>query len=234
MNQTLHVDGSTPVGQVARFFPATIAAFENFDVDYACKGGRSIADAAAAAGLSTATLLEEITTIAKQEVTTNEPTVSELVHVIVTEHHRFEAEQFRLLSAQLMLKQDDPDVSRMRRIVADLAGSIAIHMLREERNLFPRIEELDVHPQRVRAGSISRPLLNEFLEHDMVHERLTKLRELSLRARLTNAIEPDVLNDLELLNRAIHRHMHLENNVLIPRVIELENKLKTLRNETAV
>jgi regulator of cell morphogenesis and NO signaling len=234
MNQKIHLDASSPVGQVARFFPSTIAAFENFDVDYACKGGRSIADAAAATGLSTAKLLEEITVIADAEVPAPEPTVSELVHIIVTEHHRFEAEQFRILSAELMVRPDDLDVSRMRRLVADLSGSISVHMLREERNLFPRIEELDVHPHRVRSGSISRPLLNEFLEHDSVHERLTKLRELSLRARLSNAIEPDVLNDLELLNRAIHRHMHLENNVLIPRVIDLENRLKTLRNEAAV
>jgi regulator of cell morphogenesis and NO signaling len=234
MNQKIHIDGASPVGQVARFFPSTIAAFENFDVDYACKGGRSIADAAAATGLSTAKLLEEITVIANAEVPAPEQSVSELVHIIVTEHHRFEAEQFRILSAELMARPDDLDVSRMRRLVADLSGSISVHMLREERNLFPRIEELDVHPHRVRSGSISRPLLNEFLEHDIVHERLTKLRELSLRARLSNAIEPDVLNDLELLNRAIHRHMHLENNVLIPRVIELENRLKTLRNEAAV
>src|SRR5512132_214266 len=109
MNQKIHLDGSTPVGQVARFFPSTIAAFENFDVDYACKGGRSIADAAAAAGLSTAKLLEEITAIANEETPAPEPSVSELVHIIVTEHLRFETEQFRILSADLMTRPDDVD-----------------------------------------------------------------------------------------------------------------------------
>jgi regulator of cell morphogenesis and NO signaling len=234
MNQKLHIDGSAPVGQVARFYPTTIAAFEDFDVDYSCKGGRSIADAAAATGLSTAKLLEELTAIIGGADPAPEPAVAELLHTIVTGHHRFEAERFREISAQLMTKPDDPDVARMRRVLADLSGSVSIHMLREERNLFPRIEELELHPHRVRAGSISRPMLNEFLEHDMVHERLTKLRELSLRARLRNAIENYVFRDLEDLNRAMHRHMHLENNVLIPRVIDLENKLKSIRNETAV
>lgn len=234
MNERLQIDGSTPVGQVARFFPATIAAFESFDVDYSCKGGRSIADAASASGLSTAKLLDEITAIAGSQEPAPEPSVAELLHNIVTGHHRFEAERFRELSAQLMTKPDDPNVSRMRRIVADLSSSISIHMLREERNLFPRIEELEFHPHRVRAGSISRPLLNEFVEHDVVHERLTKLVELSLRARLCNVIEISVLNDLEDLNLTIHRHMHLENNVLIPRVIDLENRLKSSRNEMTV
>ncbi len=234
MIDKLHIDGSTPVGQVARFFPAAIAAFESFDVDYSCKGGRSIADAAAATGLATAKLLDEITALAGDQGPALEPSIAELLQTIVTGHHRFETERFRELSARLMTKPEDLEVSRMRRIVADLSSSISIHMLREERNLFPRIEELEFHPHRVRSGSISRPLLNEFIEHDVVHERLTKLVELSLRAKLRDAIEVDVLRDLEDLNLTIHRHMHLENNVLIPRVIDLENRLKTSRNETTV
>ena len=64
-------------------------------------------------------------------------------------------------------------------ILTELASSVSAHMLREEKNLFPRIEELDLHPHKVRAGSISRPLLNEFIEHDVVHERIATIRELS-------------------------------------------------------
>ncbi|MGZ4810942.1 MAG: DUF542 domain-containing protein, partial [Thermoanaerobaculia bacterium] len=44
------INQSSPVGQIARVFPATIAVFEEFDVDYACRGGRSVSDAVRAAG----------------------------------------------------------------------------------------------------------------------------------------------------------------------------------------
>jgi hypothetical protein len=42
---------------------------------------------------------------------------------------------------------------------------------------------------------------------------------------------PDVqlLDEIEELYRAVHRHIHLENNVLIPLVIDLENRLKASR-----
>jgi iron-sulfur cluster repair protein YtfE (RIC family) len=102
-------------------------------------------------------------------------------------------------------------------------------MLREEKNLFPRIEELDLHPHKVRAGSISRPLLNEFIEHDIVHERIAKIRELALRLRSMEGPDVQLLDEIEELYRAVHRHIHLENNVLIPLVIDLENRLKASR-----
>jgi iron-sulfur cluster repair protein YtfE (RIC family) len=74
-------------------------------------------------------------------------------------------------------------------------------------------------------------LLNEFLEHDLIHERLTKLRELALRIRVRGTSFGELLDEVDVLMHAIYRHIHLENNVLIPRVIDLENRLKTLRQE---
>ncbi|MGZ5476407.1 MAG: hemerythrin domain-containing protein, partial [Thermoanaerobaculia bacterium] len=81
----------------------------------------------------------------------------------------------------------------------------------------------------VRAGSISRPLLNEFVEHDFAHERLAKIRELALRLRNVEGSDVQLLDELDELFRAVHRHIHLENNVLIPLVIDLENRLKASR-----
>ncbi|MGZ4809983.1 MAG: hemerythrin domain-containing protein, partial [Thermoanaerobaculia bacterium] len=83
---------------------------------------------------------------------------------------------------------------------------------------------------RIRAGSISRPMLNEFVEHDIVHERMTKIRELTLQLRARPDADTALLDELDELYRAVHRHIHLENNVLIPLVIDLENRLKEARN----
>jgi CRP-like cAMP-binding protein len=109
--------------------------------------------------------------------------------------------------------------------------TLITHMLREERQLFPPIETLEIHPHRVRFGSMSRPLLAEFVEHDLVHEWLVRIRELSLRLRSANYPHTDVLDALDSFDRDAHRHMHLENNVLIPRVVEMENRLKTEHEE---
>ena len=100
------------------------------------------------------------------------------------------------------------------------------HILREERELFPRIEELELHPHRVRAGSISRPLLAEFVEHEAVSEALDRIRELTIRLR-GGTSDIELLDSIERLVLAVRRHLHRENNVLIPRVLELESRLKS-------
>jgi regulator of cell morphogenesis and NO signaling len=224
-----NIDEVTPVGQIARKYPSTIAVFEELDIDYACKGGRILADAARAAGFETGTVLEALEAVIPSAPAI-EPRVSELLHRIVTEHHRFEAARFRDLAARIeSLAFANVFGARVRTILTELSSTVSAHMLREEKSLFPRIEELDLHPHKVRAGSISRPLLNEFVEHDVVHERIAKIRELVLRLRNVEGSDVQLLDELDEFYRAVHRHIHLENNVLIPLVLDLENRLKASR-----
>lgn len=225
------INESSPVGQIARAFPPAIAVFEEFDIDYACKGGRALADAARAAGFECNVVMDALHA-ATADGPPAEPRISDLVHTIVTEHHRFETARFRKLAAQFEPpKMTNVYAARIRTLLNDLATSVSAHMLREERSLFPHLEQLDLHPHRIRAGSISRPLLNEFVEHDVVHERIAKIRELALRLRARPDADTKLLDEIDQLYRDVHRHMHLENNVLIPRVIDLENQLKTARRD---
>lgn len=225
----MQINETTPVGQIARFYPAAIAVFEEFDIEYSCCGGHSVSEAARASGFEPKAIMEALLPARSNGPEPEQP-LADLLHIIITEHHRFEAAAFKALAARF-----EPPLmantlgARVRTILLELATSISAHMLREERNLFPRIEELEVHPHRVRAGSITRPLMTEFVEHDVVHERLSKVRELTLRLRGT--IDSGLADDLDELYRAVHRHIHLENNVLIPRVVELENRLKSSRRD---
>jgi regulator of cell morphogenesis and NO signaling len=222
------VNESSPVGQTASHFPATIAVFEAFDIDYACKGGRSLAEAARAGGIETAALLAGLEP-AFAGGPAPAPAIHDLLHTIVTEHHRFEGVRLRALATRFESAKDNSPAWRIRNLLLDLADSGSAHMLREERSLFPQLEQLDLHPHRIRVGSISGPLLNEFIEHDVVHERITKIRELALRLRARADWDVPLLDEIDELYRDVHRHMHLENNVLIPRAIDLENMLKSAR-----
>jgi iron-sulfur cluster repair protein YtfE (RIC family) len=84
----------------------------------------------------------------------------------------------------------------------------------------------------VRVGSLSRPLLMEFVEHDTIHEWLVKVRELGLRLRIRGA-DAALLERIDDLDRSVHRHLHSENNVLIPRVVDLEHRLRSRRLASA-
>lgn len=227
----IQIEDVAAVGALARRHPTLIALFEELEIDYACKGGRTLRDAATYAGHDASQVLQIVRATAGQPEE-DKGTLAELIHQIITDHHKFASDQSRIIQKQLNSMVDPPeDVRRITRIFKALAVAIDTHMLREERQLFPPIEALELHPHRIRFGSMSRPLLAEFVEHDLVHEWLARIRELSLRLRSAKYPHTDVLDALDAFDHDAHRHMHLENNVLIPRVVEMENRLKTAREE---
>lgn len=226
---TPRFEASTQVGHIAREVPLAVDVFEALDIEYACRGGRPLRDAAMAAGVSPEEALVSLRAASGDGAAAPEQSIAQLLERIVTEHHRFDAALFRTARSRLDGLGHSAAAMRIRRLLEAVQTTMTTHMLREERDLFPRLEEIELHPDRVRGGSVSNPLLIEFVEHDTVHEWLTKIRELALRLRLEGA-DLASLESLETLDRSLHRHLHLENNVLIPRVIDLENRHRPARH----
>jgi regulator of cell morphogenesis and NO signaling len=230
MKAHLLIEPSTPIGPLARFFPEAMAVFEAFDIDYACFGGRSIAGAAAAAGADLARLLGELETAAHPAAALAEPPLGEIVHRIIVDHHRTDRDTMRDLMHRSNPRGKAPEeLRRIHRLLVSLGSELGPHARREEKQLFPQIEELAARPHHARSGRLSQRLFAEFIEHAVIHDRLQKIRELALRLRGMAFDDITLLDDLETFDRTAHRHVHLENNVLIPRVVEIEN---TLRAET--
>jgi regulator of cell morphogenesis and NO signaling len=106
--------------------------------------------------------------------------------------------------------------------------------MKEERVLFPYIERLELLAAGGGSlpaspfGSIQAPIGMMEHEHDDAARALARLRE------LTNAYTPpaDACNTfrglyhgLAELEKALHEHIHLENNVLFPLGTKLEEEL---------
>lgn len=225
------IDHSTSVGQIARTVPRTIDVFESMDIDYACKGGRALAEAAETAGFDVPVVIDALQRVIDAEGEAEEPRVRDLVHQLLLVDHAGERERLASIKTHLDAARDaGPEVPRIRHIMEKLGTLILDHMKREERELFPRIEMLEEAaaggPLPVPNGSLGRRLFVEFVEHDVIHERLMKLRELRFRLSLRGTAPSSLIDLLSELERATLRHMHLENNVLFPRALELEHELK--------
>jgi regulator of cell morphogenesis and NO signaling len=225
------IDHSTSVGQIARAVPATIGVFESMDIDYACKGGRALAEAAETAGFDPAVVIDALERVIDGDPQEDESCVTDLVHRLLLTDHAGERERLTSIKREIDAAiAAGPEVPRIRHIMEKLGTLILDHMKREERELFPRIELLAEARDRgtipVPGGSLGRRLFVEFVEHDVIHERLMKLRELRLKLALRDAAPARLLDLLLELEHATLRHMHIENNVLFPRALELEHELK--------
>jgi regulator of cell morphogenesis and NO signaling len=225
------------VGQIAAEFPASVRIFEKHGIDFCCGGKLPIDQACGAKGLDPAALMAEIDQAA--QVPAADPTdwknapLSALIDHILDTHHAYMKVQLPRVEARLakVLHAHGDRHGDMLCAVARVYGAMKAeldgHLAKEEMVLFPLVRALEggAPSGSFHCGSVQNPIRVMFMEHDSAGEALVELR------RLTNGytVPPDACNtfralyfELEEMEKDLHRHIHLENNILFPRAIALE------------
>ena len=221
------------IGQLALEEPKAIAVLEKLSIDYCCHGNRSVEEACKDAGIGVEELLREIgSTPADPGVRDwSASSLTELQQFIVDTHHVFTRDMLAILP-QLASKVADrhganhPEVSRVLTLVQQLVADLMPHMMKEEQILFPYVEQMeagDAEPPFF--GSVEMPIRMMMMEHDAAADLLVTLRTATNVYKLPGdaCISFRALYErLQDLEQDLHRHIHLENNVLFPRAAELE------------
>jgi len=128
------------------------------------------------------------------------------------------------------IRVHNSQVLAVRRLFTELSDELTPHLMKEEQILFPYVEELEsasASDPRPRSffGTIANPIRIMLMEHESAGEKLVQLRAvtrgyaLPQDACLSFRALYERLADLE---GDLHRHIHLENNVLFPRALRLE------------
>ena len=124
-----------------------------------------------------------------------------------------------------------PELPRLETIFLELKRELLLHMMKEEEVLFPYVRQLELAGDNKSArpascfGTVQNPIRMMMMEHDAAGDMLRQLRELS-----NNFAPPadacvsyqTLYHALENLEQDLHQHIHLENNILFPRAIEME------------
>jgi len=227
------------IREIALEAPATTRVFENFKIDYCCGGRRSIADACSAMGLDPASLIDELDGVINAPRADSDPErlrPSKLIEYIIAKHHIFtahELERLAPLMAKVALRHgaSHPELLELQDVLNALTLSLMPHMLKEENVLFPYIQELELADARgfstppPHFGTVQNPIRMMMAEHDVDGERLRKMRQLTADYTLPEGACPSFTSlyaGLQDLEGDLHRHIHLENNVLFPAAAELE------------
>ena len=213
------------VGQIVRDRPTTARVFTEYDIDYCCRGSRTVAEAATTAGVELDELREALAAVEPGEDAPQDwASTDELIDHIVAEHHDYLRAELPSL-AQLVTKvrvvhgDAHPELGAVHRTFNALADELLTHMRDEEETVFPLIAILaaDEH-----LGTDERQLLEEEILH-MERDHEEAAANLDRLAELTGdfAIPPgactryeNMLARLAELKTDTHRHVHKENNVL--------------------
>lgn len=227
---------NSTVRDIALAAPATTRVFEKFHIDYCCGGRRSLDEACATAGVEMAAVIDSLDEVlnvsdASAPLAPETMPLSELADHIIGTHHIFTAEELERLEP-LMAKvasrhgELHPELYEIESIFRDLKASLLPHMQKEENVLFPYIRALDAGTATPpHFGTVKNPVRMMMMEHDADGERLRQMRRLADDYKLPEGACPSFIAlyaGLEDLEHDLHRHIHLENNVLFPRAIEFE------------
>ncbi len=212
------------VGDVAAQRPASVRVFMRHGIDFCCGGGQPLAAVCARKGLDARALLDEIdqADAPLDDAVTGwaEAPLTTLISHIVTRYHRplpEELARLEELAARVVERHGARDPRRLPALydtVIHLRADLRAHLIKEEQVLFPWILSGQPMPEN---GPV--PVLLE--EHRCAGEHLGRIRELT-----GGFVIPEgacakwraLWQGLEQLERDLQLHLHLENNVLFPRV----------------
>lgn len=229
------------VSEIAIENPASARIFESLGIDYCCGGKLPLKDACLKANVSPESvlqLLENLKVVAGQAVPEKwvSAPFAELTGYIVSEHHDYvRAEGPRLLALLQKVKARHewvhPEVTTINDVFGALYQELSIHMLKEEQVLFPYLNSMDSAVRSGNAvpraffGSVRNPIEHMLADHTNTGDSMARISTLSAGYQ----VPPDgcptfraLYHGLAEFESNLHRHVHLENNILFPRALEME------------
>lgn len=218
----------------------TAAIFEKYSLDFCCGGAKTIEQAckekAVDASLVFAELGKASSYISSNEGRFTEMELDELAEYIVSTHHMYVRTAIPSILAHTrkvasVHGERHPEVIEVADRFAAVAGELQKHMMKEENILFPYVKALakaarvKAKVQRPPFQSAENPIRMMEAEHKFAGDEMYEIRSLTsgyappADACTTFKVSYQELQQFEL---DLHNHVHLENNILFPKAIALE------------
>jgi len=223
----MNLTTSNPVGTIAAEHPLSTRVFARHGIDFCCGGGRPLNEVCAEKGLEPDAVLEEIrkeisATTGWSERWTDAPLDHLIDHILHAYHKTLWEELPRLdQMAHKVLdvhREKDPEgLTELVKVFVALRAELEQHMMKEEQILFPMVK-------RGQGFMAEGPISVMEHEHDAAGAALRRLRELTndytVPAEACNTWRA-LWHGLAALETELHEHIHLENNILFPRSLEM-------------
>lgn len=232
---------TTTVAEMAANSLAAVRVFEKLGIDYCCGGKRPLAEACREKGFDARAVEWELeaATEGTPEAGANWNTASlgELIRHIIGTHHEYlrrelPAIQMRLDKVYRVYNERyGPTLPGLPEVFAALRAELEMHTRKEEMILFPAIAAYEAaersgQPLPVAPfGTVANPIHMMEAEHDSAGRALTEIRKITSDFQLPEyacVTYRALMSGLQELERDLHIHIHLENNILFPRAQKLE------------
>ena len=234
------ITDQTTVGEIVAKDYRAAGVFHKYRIDFCCQGGTALSAACEKKQVDPAILRQELEQAMKesggQQIDFQTWPPDLLCDYIEKTHHRYVAESIPVLHQFLdkvarVHGGRHPELLEINQLFREVAEALIQHMEKEEVVLFPYVRELvaqrmtgsDFKPPHF--GTVENPIRVMEQEHEFAGDHFHRIAELSEQytppadACTTYRVAFAKLDEFE---QDLHRHVHLENNILFPRAKAME------------
>ena len=233
------------IREIVTRHPSAATILSRFDIDLCQKADLSLEGACHELQLSVDQVLEKLADAESKErgaMTPDPETLSLgrlIQHIVRVHHHGVRQELPRLaeMASKVATKRIDraPEMAKISELIEKLRAEMYAHIQKEEQVLFPFISQMDQEsmlaypPAHACFRSVTHPIFMMEQEHESVDQIVVDID------RLTNHFEAPawacathiaLFSGLRAFEADLRQHVHLENDVLFPRAMQLEAELK--------
>ncbi|WP_435357741.1 iron-sulfur cluster repair di-iron protein [Emticicia sp. SJ17W-69] len=232
---------SLSVGEIVKNMPKAASIFSKLKIDFCCGGHINFVEACQRKGINPEEALNQINELQLKSGSTidldfDSFDVDFLVDYIYNVHHKYLYENLpeinRIVSKVVNKhKEKYGYLNELFELYTELEADLLEHLPKEENILFPYTKNLILNkkantiPSRPFFGTINNPLMVMNDEHNRAGEILHRLRAITkdytppADACNSQLMMLDMLKDLDA---NLIQHIHLENNILFPKIVLLE------------
>lgn len=239
----MQINTTKKVGEIVAGDYRAANVFTKYGIDFCCGGDITINEACKEYSIDTESLLAELkevlNTTTEDKTDYSQKSLSELADLIVGRHHAYVESNIPMIQTYLQKiagvhGENHPELNLVLVLFAKSAGELTKHMKKEELMLFPYIKKLEGSakagetPSKPVYGSINNPIAAMLKEHSDEGERFKQIQKITSDYKL-----PDdacntykaAFHKLKEFHDDLYLHIHLENNILFPKALELEKEI---------
>lgn len=231
------------IGELVTKDYRTAQVFRSFKLDFCCGGNKTVREACTDRGIDYRLVQQALQQLdqaqSNEQDNYNEWAIDFLSDYIVNSHHKFSRAKLPEIRAYAkkvaaVHGRRHPELNQIYHEFTSLYEEMISHLDKEEELLFPYIKELvearrkGQKPDEPEFGEAANPVSMMEDEHDKAGTVMQIIRELS-----NDFTPPDdacttyrlLFENLEAFEKDLHKHVHLENNILFPKALQLEKEL---------
>lgn len=232
------------IGQIVADDYRAAQVFRSHKLDFCCGGNKTVEEACAKKGIDPNVVYQGLEQLNQSGETGQDNyngwSPDFLVDYIINNHHEFTRNKLPEIGAYAHKVAKvhggrHPELPEIYHEFVALQSELMNHLEKEEQVLFPYIKQLveaDANGTELVSphfGEVRNPIAMMEHEHDEAGNRMENIRELCDNFTLPQdacTTYRILFQNLEAFEQDLHKHVHLENNILFPKAVKLEKKLK--------